>query len=77
MDEYDPTLGNTADWKHWTWEANRAAREAEDELERTVVAAKKAGCTWQELGDAMEMSRQAVQQRFGLAVYGLPKGDDL
>lgn len=73
MDEYDHTIGNLADWKHWTWEAGRAAREAEDELERTVIRAKLAGCTWEEIAQALTVSRQAAWERFSPAYKEVAK----
>lgn len=64
MDKLDHTLGNQADWKHWTGEAARAAQQAESELARTIVAAREAGVTWQEIGDAIGCSKQAAWEKY-------------
>jgi hypothetical protein len=34
-------------------------------LQNRVAEASDAGCTWQQIGDALGVSRQAAQQRFG------------
>ena len=46
-------------------DAVRKVRAAEDELRQAVEAARRAGHTWQELGDLLGTSRQAAFQRFG------------
>ena len=38
---------------------------AERELERAVLAARRAGATWQEIGDTLAVTRQAAFKRFG------------
>ena len=44
----------------------RDARSETDELLRAaVVSARRAGCTWEQLGGVLGLTRQAVQQRFG------------
>ncbi|MEV4316197.1 DUF3887 domain-containing protein [Actinocrispum sp. NPDC049592] len=46
-------------------DAVRKVRAAEAELRQAVEAARRAGHTWQELGDLLGTSRQAAFQRFG------------
>lgn len=41
---------------------------AERELERAVLAARRAGATWQEIGDTLAVTRQAAFKRFGKPV---------
>jgi hypothetical protein len=48
--------------------ALRTARDAEAELRQAVEAARRAGHTWQEIGDLLGTSRQAAFQRFGRPV---------
>ncbi|HET7665039.1 MAG TPA: hypothetical protein VFK56_02960, partial [Mycobacterium sp.] len=38
---------------------------AEKELREAVTAAREAGDSWTVIGAALEISRQAAQQRFG------------
>ena len=46
-------------------EAARALRLSEQRLERAARLARDAGASWSQLGDAVGVSRQAAQQRFG------------
>ena len=46
-------------------EALEAVRAAEGELRDAVELARRAGHTWQEIGDLLGTSRQAAFQRFG------------
>jgi hypothetical protein len=48
--------------------ALRTVRGAEAELREAVDAARRAGHTWQEIGDLLGTSRQAAFQRFGRPV---------
>lgn len=47
----------------------RLARAAYDETGQLLVAAvgsaRSAGCTWEQIGDVLGMTRQAAQQRYG------------
>ncbi|WP_034488280.1 hypothetical protein [Actinomadura oligospora] len=45
--------------------AAEAVRRAEDHLRGTVGTARSSGLTWQEIGDALGITRQAAFQRFG------------
>lgn len=45
--------------------AKELARTVEAELRDTVLAARTAGHTWQEIGDVLGTTRQAAFQRFG------------
>lgn len=38
---------------------------AQDALQAAVDQARRGGCSWQEIGDALQTSRQAAFQRFG------------
>lgn len=40
-------------------------RAAEDAVATAVVAAKESGATWETIGSAMGVSRQAVVKRYG------------
>jgi len=44
-------------------EARTLARKISD----TVTTARNNGATWEEIGDALAMTKQAAQQRFGRA----------
>ena len=61
------SLVHGRDWR--ALEAIEAAagqlRAAEDQVVRTVAAARRLGHSWGELGTALGVSRQAAQQRFG------------
>jgi hypothetical protein len=46
-------------------EAARALRLAEQRVERAARRARDAGASWSHLGDAIGITRQAAQQRFG------------
>jgi DNA-directed RNA polymerase specialized sigma24 family protein len=46
--------------------AVRALRRLLEELERTQVRrARREGWSWQEIGEALEVSRQAVHKKYG------------
>ena len=45
--------------------ANEALSAANDELHAAVIAARAAGDTWDAIGVALGISRQAAYQRFG------------
>jgi DNA-directed RNA polymerase specialized sigma24 family protein len=46
--------------------AVRALRRLLEELERTqVLRARRQGWSWQEIGDALDVSRQAVHKKYG------------
>jgi DNA-directed RNA polymerase specialized sigma24 family protein len=46
--------------------AVRALRRLLEELERTeVLRAREQGWSWQEIGDALDVSRQAVHKKYG------------
>ncbi|MCP2335134.1 hypothetical protein [Actinomadura rupiterrae] len=45
--------------------AAEAVRRADDHLRAAVEAARASGRTWQEVGDALGITRQAAFQRFG------------
>lgn len=49
-------------------EALEAVRAAEGELRDAVELARRAGHTWQEIGDLLGTTRQAAFQRFGRAI---------
>lgn len=46
--------------------AAREVENAETRLFELVDGARRAGATWQEIGDVFGVSRQAAQQRWGL-----------
>lgn len=45
--------------------ARQSLAEAEQELRDAVRAARKAGDSWTVIGAALDITRQAAQQRFG------------
>lgn len=46
--------------------------EAAVEIRNTALRmARAGGCTWTELGEAMDMSRQAANRRFGAVADGI------
>jgi hypothetical protein len=51
-------------------EAARALRLAEQRVDRAARLARDAGASWSHLGDAVGISRQAAQQRFGRCIAG-------
>ena len=46
-------------------DAARAAADAEHELDRAARDARHAGASWTHIGDAVGLTRQAAQQRWG------------
>lgn len=50
--------------------ANDAARVS---LALQVDGARKAGCTWADIGTVLGISRQAAEQRFGKAPKAVPR----
>ena len=49
--------------------AVRALRRLLEELERTqVLRARREGWSWQEIGEALDVSRQAVHKKYGRQV---------
>lgn len=47
--------------------AREAVARSEDELRQAVADARAAGDSWTVIGAALDISRQAAQQRFGRA----------
>lgn len=47
--------------------AANTARRSEARLEEAVVAAREAGATWAQIGEAVGMSRQSAHERWGHA----------
>lgn len=45
--------------------AQKSIRQAEERLTLAVRRAHAAGATWQRIGDALGVTRQAAQRRFG------------
>ena len=67
LDELDPGTNSARDAVHFrriqTAHANLSA--AEDDLRESVQAARDAGDSWTIIGAALNITRQAAQQRFG------------
>lgn len=59
------TPGGTADLLDMVGAAVADAQAAETSLQNWVVAARRSGATWAQIGDEIGSSRQAAQQRFG------------
>lgn len=49
----------------WTRDAKREMDSAQAEILTCVSHARRAGASWAEIGDALGMSKQAAQQKFG------------
>ena len=67
LDELDPSANPAGDAVHFRRiQAARAhLTAAEDELREAVQAARDAGDSWTIIGAALNITRQAAQQRFG------------
>ncbi len=46
-------------------DAARHLERAESDLRASVARARERGATWQQVGDALGISRQAAHERFG------------
>ncbi len=55
--------------------ANEALNAAQQELVNAVAAARDAGDTWDAIGIALGVSRQAAYQRFGKAIAAVSDPD--
>lgn len=56
--------------------ANRAVLDAQSLLNEAVAAARGAGATWAQIGDAANMSRQSAHERWGhIPRAGCPHAD--
>lgn len=58
----------SADWSEFTESLARAARRArslETDIAFSVSAARAAGVPWSVIGQALGVSKQAAQQRYG------------
>lgn len=49
----------------WTRDAKSQLASAQAEILACVSHARRAGASWTEIGDALGMSKQAAQQKFG------------
>lgn len=72
LDEYDPALGERLEHEAQAHlELIALARAAHGEtdvlLGAAVISARSAGCTWEQVGAVLGMTRQAAQQRYGRA----------
>lgn len=67
LDELDPSRHPARDATSFRRiiAAKRDLAAAEKELREAVRAAREAGDSWTVIGAALEISRQAAQQRFG------------
>jgi DNA-directed RNA polymerase specialized sigma24 family protein len=64
--ESDLTTAATAADPRTGLRAVRALRRLLEELERTQVRrARQLGWSWQDIGEALEVSRQAVHKKYG------------
>jgi DNA-directed RNA polymerase specialized sigma24 family protein len=64
--ESDLTTAASASDPRTGLRAVRALRRLLEELERTqVLRARREGWSWQEIGDALDVSRQAVHKKYG------------
>ena len=58
-------LGKPADYLHWVWREKERVKEASENLERCVIACRRLGLSWVAIGEALGVSKQAAQQRYG------------
>jgi hypothetical protein len=67
LDDLDPQAGPARDATGFRRivAARRRQDEADAELRAAVRAAREAGDSWTVIGAALDISRQAAQQRFG------------
>jgi hypothetical protein len=67
LDHLDPAKHPARDAAHFRRivAARRQLATAEQELRDAVHAARNAGDSWTIIGSALDISRQAAQQRFG------------
>lgn len=67
LDSVEPDPADARDASHIRRiiAANEAVESAQDELVSAVAAARAAGDTWDAIGVALGVSRQAAYQRFG------------
>jgi hypothetical protein len=67
LDQLDPATNPARDAMHFRRiiRARDALASAEQELHDAVRAARDAGDSWTVIGAALDISRQAAQQRFG------------
>jgi hypothetical protein len=67
LDELDVAKHPARDAAHFRriLAARRQIALAEQELREAVDAAREAGDSWTSIGSALDISRQAAQQRFG------------
>ncbi|WP_119696073.1 hypothetical protein [Microbacterium halotolerans] len=67
LDQLDPAVTPARDATHFRRiiAAQKAAREAEEELRTAVADARAAGDSWTVIGAALDTTRQAAYQRFG------------
>lgn len=66
--EPNPADGRDASYVRRIVSANEAVDAAQQELIDAVAAARDAGDTWDAIGIALGVSRQAAYQRFGKAI---------
>lgn len=65
MKKYSLDLGEPQDYLVWLRRATDDLREAQEEQKAIAVACRELGLSWQDIGRAMRVSKQAAQQRFG------------
>lgn len=58
-------LGEPTDYLFWLRQATDELRAAQEEQKRVAIACRELGLSWQDIGRAMRVSKQAAQQRFG------------
>lgn len=63
----DRLLEDPAAWRELIVRAKEADNETTDILMEAVLAARAADVSWESIGSALQISRQAAQQRFGKA----------
>lgn len=58
-------LGEDADYLYWAEGYRKDVEDAQQRLERVVVACRKRGIPWARIAESLGCSKQAAQQRYG------------
>lgn len=62
-------LGTPADYLVWAARDAEALKEASAALDRTVIACRRLGHTWEAIGKSLGITKQAAQQRYSWIAF--------